>query len=60
MFLKKLFLKIINEPAVVLGVVVAAINATTVQTWQGYAAAITTALLRFVVTGPLTETSNGA
>lgn len=48
--------RIINEPAVVVGVAVAAINATTVQTWQGYASAIVFALVRFVVTGPLTPT----
>lgn len=46
--------RIANEPAVVVGVVVAAVNATTVQTWQGYASAVLIALVRFVVTGPLT------
>lgn len=52
--LKKLWLTVLNEPAVIVGVVIAAVNATTTQTWQGYAAAIVTALLRFVVTGPIT------
>lgn len=47
--LKRALARIVSEPAVVLGVVIAAVTATTTQTWQGYAAAILTALLRFVV-----------
>lgn len=48
--------KLGNEPAVILGVVVAAVNGATDQSWKGYAAAVAIALLRFVVTGPLTAT----
>lgn len=54
--MKKAILKLANEPAVTLGIVVGAVNAATVQTWQGYASAVAVALLRFVVTGPLTST----
>lgn len=48
-FVHKVISKIVSEPAVTLGVVVAAVNATTVQTWQGYATAIVIALGRFAV-----------
>lgn len=48
--LKAIYKKVTEEPAVTLGVVTAAINAATVQTWEGYAVAIATALLRFAVT----------
>lgn len=44
--------KIANEPAVTVGVLIAGLNAATVQTWQGYASAVLVALVRFVVTGP--------
>lgn len=47
--------KLANEPALILAVVVAAINGATDQTWKGYAVAIFIALLRFIVTGPLTD-----
>ena len=53
--LRKTLARLSNEPALVFGVVCAAANAVTVQTWQGYAAAIGTALLRFIVTGPFTQ-----
>ncbi len=55
--MKAILQKIANEPAVVLGVVIAAVNATTNQTWQGYAASVAVALLRFLVTGPLTDST---
>lgn len=48
--LKAAWAKVSGEPAVVLGVVIAAVNGATSQTWQGYAAAVAVALLRFVVT----------
>lgn len=51
---KRLFATIGNEPAVIVGVIIAAVNATTVQTWQGYGSAVLAALVRFVVTGPNT------
>lgn len=51
----KVIRKLINEPAVAVGVIVAAVNATTVQTWQGYGSAVLIALVRFVVTGPFTS-----
>lgn len=43
--------RIVSEPALVLATVVAAVNSTGAgeQTWQGYAAAIGIALLRFAV-----------
>jgi hypothetical protein len=49
--LKSVWNRIESDPAVVMAVIVAAINSTPVgdQSWQGYAAAIVTALLRFVV-----------
>jgi hypothetical protein len=47
--------KIANEPAVLVGVAVAGLNAATVQTWQGYASAVAVALLRFLVGGPFTS-----
>jgi len=47
--LATIYHKIADEPAVTLAVVIAAVNAVTVQTWQGYATAVVTALLRFVV-----------
>lgn len=53
-FLKALARRVINEPAVVLGVVIAAINTAQDQTWKGYAVAVGVALLRFAVYGPLT------
>ena len=53
--LRKTLARLVNEPAVVLAVVVAAVNSVTDQTWQGYAAAVGTALLRFIVTGPFTQ-----
>lgn len=48
-FLKRTFRRIASEPAVTVGVVIAAANTAVDQTWQGYAAAIATALLRFAV-----------
>lgn len=48
------FKKVANEPAVVLAVVVAAVNGATDQTWKGYAVAVLIGLLRFIVTGPVT------
>lgn len=52
---KKLWTLIANEPLVVAGVVFAAVNATHNQTILGYVAAGVIALLRFLVTGPLTS-----
>lgn len=48
-YLKRIVNRIVREPAVTLGVVVAAINTAESQTWQGYALAIVIALGRFVV-----------
>lgn len=41
--------KLLREPAVVVAVVIAGVNTATDHTWQGYAAAVLTALIRFVV-----------
>jgi len=49
----KAYHKILDEPAVTLGIVFAAVNASTNQTWQGYAAAAAVALLRFAVSPAL-------
>lgn len=46
---KALFRRVLHEPAVVLAVVVAAINTTIDQTWKGYLVSVGIALLRFVV-----------
>ena len=45
-----LYHKVADEPAVTLAVLVGAVNAVTVQTWQGYASAVAVGLLRFLVT----------
>ena len=58
--LSQLWAIVKNEPLVVLGVVVAAVTATTTQTWQGYATAAAVALMRFVVTGPYTAPAPAA
>lgn len=55
--MKTVWFKVINEPLVLFAIVIASLNATTEQTWQGYAVAVITALLRFVVTGPFTTTN---
>jgi urease accessory protein UreF len=47
--IKKVIQRIASEPAVTLGVVIAAVNASVDQTWQGYAVAVVVALLRFAV-----------
>ena len=55
-----LLARIVREPAVILGVVVAAINTTQDQSWEGYGVAVATALLRFLVSpayGPVESTS---
>lgn len=49
--------KLLNEPLVCVGVIEVGLNAATVHTWPGYACAVVTALVRFLVTGPLTPTS---
>lgn len=46
---KQLWQRILREPAVVVGVVVAAVTSATDQSWKGYAVAVGVALLRFVV-----------
>jgi hypothetical protein len=51
---QKLWLKVSNEVLVLSGVAIAGLNAATVKTWQGYASAALVAVMRFVVTGPLT------
>lgn len=48
--MKAIINKIVSEPAVIAGVVIAALNAATVQSWEGYTAAVVAALVRFVVT----------
>lgn len=53
-FVKTAWAKVVNEPAVVIGVAIAAVNAATVQTWQGYASAVAAALIRFVVSPVVT------
>ncbi len=47
--IKKLLTPILREPAVTLGVVVAAINTAQDHTWKGYALAVLIALGRFIV-----------
>lgn len=47
--MKRIFQRIASEPAVTVGVAVAALNTATDQTWQGYATAVVIALLRFAV-----------
>jgi hypothetical protein len=47
--LKAAGVKIASEPAVTLGVVIAAVNTATDQTWKGYASAVAVALMRFAV-----------
>lgn len=51
-YLRAFWLRVKNEPAVVLAVAIAAVNTATDQTWAGYAAAVATGLLRFLVFGP--------
>ncbi len=46
---KKVWNALAAEPAVTLAVIVAAVNATTVHTWQGYATAVAVAVFRFAV-----------
>ena len=53
-WLKTVINRIAREPAVTLGVVVAALNTATDQTWKGYAVAVVIALGRFAVS-PVVE-----
>lgn len=53
-FVKKCLNRIAREPAVTLGVVVAAVNTADDQTWKGYALAVIIALGRFAVS-PVVE-----
>lgn len=48
-YVKRVLNKIVREPAVTLGVVVAAVNTAQDQSWRGYALAVLIALGRFVV-----------
>lgn len=48
-FVRRAINRVVREPAVTLGVLVAAINTAEDQTWRGYALAVLIALGRFVV-----------
>lgn len=54
--LTKIVHRIVNEPLVIIGVVGATLDSYDGEpTWQGIGGAVLTALVRFVVTGPLTK-----
>lgn len=50
---KAIWNKIASEPAVTVGVIVAAVNSAVDQSWQGYASAVGIALFRFAVSPAL-------
>lgn len=52
-FVKRAWNAIASEPAVTLGVIVAAVNTATDQSWKGYATAVVAALFRFAVSPAL-------
>lgn len=53
--MQKLWLRISNEPLVIVAVVMAALDSYDgAPTWRGIAEAVATALIRFIVTGPRT------
>jgi hypothetical protein len=51
--LKRVWNVVASEPAVVAGVVVAAVNTATDKTWKGYVVAVGLALFRFAVSPAL-------
>lgn len=54
--MKTILLRLLNEPIVAVGVTAAALDSYDGDpTWQGIGAAVLVALMRFVVTGPLTK-----
>lgn len=52
-FVRGVWNRVAREPAVTVGVVVAAVNTATDRTWKGYAAAVGIALFRFAVSPAL-------
>jgi hypothetical protein len=48
-YVKRAINRVVREPAVTLGVLVATINTAEDQTWKGYGLAVLIALGRFVV-----------
>lgn len=51
--IKPIWNRIASEPAVTVGIIVAAVNTAVDHSWQGYASAVGIALFRFAVSPAL-------